>query len=658
MCGIAGFLGENSAPSIVVKAMASSLKHRGPDDSGEWSDKAESIALSHRRLSIVDLSPEGHQPMLSENGRYVIVFNGEIYNHSSLRAELETINWRGYSDTEVILGAISEWGLEVALTKFIGMFAIALWDNKDKRLHLIRDRMGEKPLYYGWVNNAFVFGSELKALKKFPSFNNKINRDALALYLHYAYIPTPFSIYQQVYKLQPGCRLSLSLENARFPPNNYLAHAPFISEGFRLRQWWSLKDVAIFGQKNLIDDETEVLSQLEIKLRNSIRIQSQADVPLGAFLSGGVDSSLIASLMQEESNTPINTFTIGFNESRFNEAEYALDIANHLGTKHNEFYVGVNDCLDVISKIPDLYDEPFADSSQIPTFMVCSQASQNLTVALSGDAGDELFCGYNRYNWVPHLWQKIKWMPASTRALFAKAIYLLPPHYWESIYRYLEFLLPTKYHLSLVGEKLYKMAELLLSTNNIQSIFHNLVSEWKQPTNIVLNSSNQNILLTDQHTAPAFLHFEETMMYLDSISYLPDDILVKVDRAAMGTSLETRVPFLDLHVVELAHQIPLDLKSKNGIGKWPLKQLLYQYVPENFIERPKQGFSIPLAKWLRGDLRDWAESLLNETRIEQQGFFNPVPIRKKWEEHLSGQRNWEQSLWIILMFQHWLENNT
>ena len=655
MCGIAGYLRLNPTETI-AKNMVDALIHRGPDDSGIWCDKQAGIALAHQRLAIVDLSPEGHQPMSSSDGRYVIAFNGEVYNHVQLRTELKGIQWRGHSDTEVILAAISTWGLESALAKFIGMFAIALWDKKEQLLHLIRDRMGEKPLYYGWVNNAFVFGSELKALKQFPHFENPINRDALALYLRHNYIPTPFSIYQDIYKLPAGCRLSLSLDNAQQVPENYSAQAPFNFKGLKLEQWWSLSDVVTSGQNNVIEDKNHAFKLLETQLRESIHLQSQADVPLGAFLSGGIDSSLIAALMQAESSTAINTFTIGFNEPRYNEAEYALAISKHLGTHHNEFYINAKQCLEVIEKLPNLYDEPFADASQIPTYLVCSEAKKHLTVALSGDAGDELFCGYNRYFWVRRIWQKISWLPRPTRLLFSKIIYALPFHYWDYLYHFLESILPTKFHLSLVGEKLHKIAEILASANNMESIFYNLISEWKNPNDIVLNAHEPITLLNYKHP-PLLENIEDKMMYWDTMGYLSDDILVKVDRAAMGTSLETRTPFLDHRVVELAWKMPLSFKYDQGIGKYPLRQILYQYVPQKLLERPKQGFSIPLADWLRNDLRDWAEALLDETRLDQEGFFNPKPIRQRWQEHLSGQRNWEHSLWSILMFQAWLENN-
>jgi asparagine synthase (glutamine-hydrolysing) len=657
MCGIAGYLSIGTAEAI-AKRMANTLTHRGPDDSGVWCDQNSGIALAHRRLSIVDLSPEGHQPMTSADTRYVMVFNGEVYNHAELRTELNTTAWRGHSDTEVMLAAISTWGLEIALAKFVGMFAIALWDKKERKLHLIRDRMGEKPLYYGWVNQAFVFGSELKALKQFPNFSNPIDRNALALYLRYCYIPAPYSIYQNVYKLQPGCMLSLTLDDAHTSPANYSANASFTTQSLKLQQWWSLHDAVVAGQKSLITDEVQAIDLLESRLRESIRLQAQADVPLGAFLSGGVDSSLIVALMQSQTTTPINTFTIGFAERQYNEADHALTVAKHLGTAHTELYVTVLQALEVIEKLPQLYDEPFADSSQIPTFLVCSLARQHLTVALSGDAGDELFCGYNRYFWVKRIWHKISWLPVPTRKLLSKAISLLPPQSWNSLYAILEYLLPNRLHVALIGDKLHKMAELLLVAKDVESIFYNLVSEWGQPNEIVLNSHEPIVLLTQLKNWPPLPHFEDTMMYLDTISYLPDDILVKVDRAAMGASLETRAPFLDHRVVELAWQMPLAFKYHQGIGKYPLRQILYKYVPKELIERPKQGFSIPIADWLREPLRDWAESLINEQRLQEEGFFNPAPIRQKWQEHLSGQRNWGHSLWLILMFQVWLEINS
>ena len=656
MCGIAGYLASNIDKKI-IKTMGNTLTHRGPDDSGIWCDKQAGIALAHQRLAIVDLSPEGHQPMLSTDSRYIIVFNGEIYNYHELRAELKHITWRGHSDTEVILAAISTWGLDTALAKFVGMFAIALWDKKEQRLHLIRDRMGEKPLYYGWVNKAFVFGSELKALKSFPNFSNPINRDALALYLRHTYIPSPFSIYQAIYKLPAGCKLSLSLDNALQVPENYSAQAPFNFQTIKLERWWSLNETVTSEQKNLITDKNQATQLLETQLRQTIRQQSQADVPLGAFLSGGIDSSLITALMQAESASPVNTFTIGFDEARYNEAEHALEIAKHLGTHHNELYINATQCLDVIEKLPHLYDEPFADASQIPTYVVCSQAKQHLTVALSGDAGDELFCGYNRYFWVRRIWKKIAWLPQPTRKLFSKIIQVLPFHYWNHLYRFFEFALPTKFHLSLVGEKLHKMAEILIAADTMETIFFTLISEWKQPNEIVLKTHQTFSILANTETPPLLNNIEDKMMYWDMMNYLSDDILVKVDRAAMGASLETRTPFLDHRVVELAWKIPFNFKYHQGVGKQPLREILYQYVPQKLLERPKQGFSIPLGDWLRNELRPWAEALLDEQRLKQEGFFNPQPIRQKWSEHLAGQRNWEHSLWIILMFQLWLENN-
>jgi asparagine synthase (glutamine-hydrolysing) len=661
MCGIAGVFGYMDGHSLmpVAEGMASSLVHRGPDDGGVWVDADANIALAHRRLSVLDLSREGHQPMLSKDGRYVMAFNGEVYNHQTLREELEgegVIDWRGHSDTEVMLEAIARWGIERALSKFIGMFAVALFDRSERKLHLIRDRMGEKPLYYGWCAGAFIFGSELKALRKYPGFTGEIDRDALALYLRHMAVPDPFTIYQSIYKLQPGCMISLDLDGTLNCPRGVAPRAPLSIHGLRLSRWWSLHDVVESGQGALVADEAGALELLESRLRDSVRLQSLADVPLGAFLSGGIDSSLITALMQSESNSPINTFTIGFQEKKYNEAKHASAVARHLGTKHVELYVTAEDALAVIQQLPHLYDEPFADSSQIPTYLLCSQAKKHLTVALTGDAGDELFGGYNRYFWVRKIWSKVSWLPNGTRRLFAQAIFALPARYWDAVYSLISYLLPSSSQLSFVGQKLHNLAERLVNIRNEDELFLSLVSEWTNPDEVVIGASEPVTLLTRANEWPTLPNIEHRMMYLDAMTYLPNDILVKVDRAAMGASLETRAPFLDHRVVELAWQLPLSMKLRNNQGKWALRQILYKYVPRELIERPKQGFGVPLGEWLRGPLRDWAEELISEERLRQEGYFNPGPIRSKWLEHLSGLRNWEHSLWAVLMFQAWQDS--
>jgi asparagine synthase (glutamine-hydrolysing) len=661
MCGIVGIYGHRYDCDLkkVAGDMVASLVHRGPDDDGIWGDDEAEVAFGHRRLSVIDLSHEGHQPMLSRDGRYVMVFNGEVYNHQLLRVELEDereVNWRGHSDTEVMLEAIARWGIKRALSKFIGMFAIALFDRTERKLHLIRDRVGEKPLYYGWCAGAFVFGSELKALRKYPGFAGEIDRDVLALYLRHTAVPDPFTIYQRIYKVQPGCIVSLDLSGSRNYPNGFSPHAPFSISGLSLSRWWSLHEVAESGQSKLITKETEALGLLEFRLRESVRLQSLADVPLGAFLSGGIDSSLITALMQSESNSPINTFTIGFQEKKYNEAEHARKVASHLGTKHIELFVTAKDALDLVQQLPDLYDEPFADSSQIPTHLLCCQAKKHLTVALSGDAGDELFGGYNRYFWLRKVWSKVSWLPNGTRQLFAKAILSLPAHCWDTFYSRISCLLTSSSDISFVGQKLHNLAKRLVSIKNEDELFFSLVSEWSNPDKVVKGASEPVTLLTKTNDWPTLPDIEHRMMYLDAMTYLPNDILVKVDRAAMSTSLETRTPFLDHRVVELAWQLPLSMKLRNNQGKWALRQILYKYVPRELIERPKQGFGVPLGEWLRGPLKEWAEELISEERLLREGYFNPDPIRSKWSEHLSGTRNWEHSLWAILMFQAWLES--
>ncbi|MFZ2727012.1 MAG: asparagine synthase (glutamine-hydrolyzing) [Methylococcaceae bacterium] len=646
MCGFAGYLSTNSVNVIdILQQMADTIIHRGPNDSGVWFDSISGIALAHRRLSIVDLSPQGHQPMKSACERYVMVFNGEIYNHNQLRTELKQTIWRGHSDTEVILAAIAAWGIETALTKFVGMFAIALWDCEEKVLTLARDRIGEKPLYYGFQNDTFMFASELKALKVHPDFLNEIDRDALCSYLRYCYIPAPYSIYKGINKLLPGSYLQLALneKNKTVTPKHY----------------WTLAQVIKNGSATpFMGSDAEAITALDMQLKQSIGLQMLADVPLGAFLSGGVDSSTIVALMQVQSSRPVKTFSIGFDNASYNEAHYAKAVAQHLGTEHHELYISSNDAIHVIPTLGTIYDEPFADSSQIPTFLVAQMARQQVTVALSGDGGDELFCGYNRYIWIKRLWHKISWLPLSTRRLFAKAIRLLPPRYWQALYAVLAHHLPSRFHATLIGDKLHKLAERLINVENDDALFYSLLSVWQHPADLMLNATEPQTILTNiQQWQPLLPNIIERMMCLDTLTYLPDDILVKVDRAAMAVSLETRVPFLDYRIVEFAWQLPLTMKYRQGQSKWLLRQVLYQYVPKHLIERPKMGFGLPIGQWLRYELRDWAESLLDETRLNNEGYFQTQIVRNRWQEHLSGQRNWDHSLWIILMFQEWLEKN-
>lgn len=658
MCGIAGLwcVVDNQGLESSVRRMTDVLHHRGPDDVGVWLDNSVGVALGHRRLSIVDLSPAGHQPMESCHGRYVIAFNGEIYNHGQLREQLsvlsrESIAWKGHSDTETLLACFEAWGIEETLSRTVGMFAFALWDKVERKLTLARDRMGEKPLYYGWVNEAFVFGSELKALKAYPGFSNAISRDSLALYLQYNYVPVPHSIYENIYKLEQGCCLSLTADAISTP----LTTAPEVGveyQGISLHRWWSLADKIQNQSGELIHNEKDALDGLDSRLRESIRLQSIADVPLGAFLSGGIDSSAIVALMQSEAVSPVKTFTVGFSESDHNEAVYAKDVARHLGTEHTELYLSSRDALDVIPRLPELYDEPFADSSQIPTFLVSQMAKQHVTVALSGDGGDELFCGYNRYLWSHRIGKSFIWLPFMARQALGRLLLSQPAGRIDHLAQFL-LRFVARDGVNLLGEKVHKVAELLIRARNIDDLYRSVIATWKPPLPVV--GAEAGDLFARLSSITEFSSAEERMMYLDAMSYLPDDILCKVDRAAMGVSLETRVPFLDHRVVEYAWQLPLSMKIKEGQGKWLLRQLLYKHVPKEMIERPKQGFAIPLAEWLRGPLRDWAEELLDEHRLKQEGYFDPEPIRHKWREHLSGKGNWQHHLWSVLMFQAWLE---
>lgn len=658
MCGIAGFWqsgrSRTSDAGLAVQAMAAAIHHRGPDASGAWIDHAAGVALGHRRLSILELSVAGHQPMLSACGRYVLIFNGEIYNHLDLREQLGSHAaaagalgqepaeharpaWRGHSDTETLLQALSTWGVQAALSRSVGMFAFALWDRKEQRLTLARDRMGEKPLYYGWQNDVFLFGSELKALRAYPAFSAEVDRNALSLFLRHSCVPAPYTVYRGIYKLPPGTYLTVSRGEKSSAPVSY----------------WSAREVALHGQGQPFQGDAP--AALDKLLRKAVEAQMVADVPLGAFLSGGIDSSTVVALMQAQSGRPVKTFSIGFWSRGYDEAPYAKAVARYLGTEHTELYVTEQDALAVVADLPAIYDEPFADSSQIPTLLVSKLAREHVTVSLSGDGGDELFGGYNRYFWAVGIWRKLGWLPKPLRAMFAWLLTGLGPQAWNAVFDLLGRFLPLHWRYASPGDKLHKLAEILALTTPEQ-IYYHLVSHWKHPEELLRGAQEPKTILTDTKRWADVPDFEHRMMYLDLVSYLPDDILVKVDRAAMNVSLETRVPFLDHRVVEFAWRLPLSMKLRNGQGKWLLRQVLYNYVPRALIERSKMGFGVPLDAWLRGPLRPWAEALLDESRLRTEGFFDPGTIRQKWAEHLGGQRNWAYCLWDILMFQMWLES--
>lgn len=655
MCGITGIFGNLRKEEFdsSIHEMSATLNHRGPDDAGTWINEENGVAFGHQRLSIMDLSLAGHQPMASPCGRFNIVFNGEIYNHLQLRDKLNTSankqSWKGHSDTETLVTAFSQWGIEKTLQQLVGMFAIAVWDFKEKRLFLIRDRFGEKPLYYGWSNGVFLFGSELKALQKYKRFSNQIDRGALSLYMKYMYVPTPYSIFRDIYKLEPGC--ILQIDKGTKPPTLPL-FAPFRDQGINIAQWYSISNMAQAGQKNLITDQNDAVDLIEKTLLESVRSQLISDVPLGAFLSGGIDSSVITALMQKVCKDPVKTFTIGFEESSFNEAIYAKEVSRHLGTEHHELYVTSSDAFKVIPHLPTLYDEPFADSSQIPTYLASKLARESVTVSLSGDAGDELFGGYNRYLWGSRVWNKVRWMPLIVRQTLGVAINKISVNTWDSIGNSL----PNSSRVSLMGDKAHRMAHRLKNVKSLDDVYHSLVTEGYKEDGLVVNDKAALITKLDNNDiVSGIVDSEHRMMLLDSLTYLPDDILTKVDRAAMGVSLETRIPFLDYRVAELAWRLPLDTKINNGETKWPIRQVLYKYVPKVLIERTKAGFAIPVGQWIRGPLREWAADLLNEERIRREGYFNPELVQQLWQQHLSGKYDWTPRLWAILMFQAWLD---
>ncbi len=650
MCGIAGILGFRLGRlNSNIVSMARMLAHRGPDDGGIWVDNEAGVSLAHRRLSVLDLSAAGHQPMISPSQRFVISYNGEIYNHLELRGELEADErvpaWRGHSDTETLLAGIDAWGLEKTLEKCVGMFAFALWDRRERSLILVRDRIGEKPLYYGWIKDTLVFGSELKAIRAYPGFDARIDRRALTLFLRHNCVPAPWSIYENIWKLPPGCFVRFDARNLA-GERNTPGH---------VQAYWSARTVAEAGMRDPFPgNEEEATEELIRLIGQSLAGQRIADVPLGAFLSGGIDSSTVVALLQAQSTIPVRTFTIGFHEDDFNEAEQAHDVARHLGTDHTELYVTAEEARSVIPKLPAIYDEPFADSSQIPTYLVARLARRHVTVALSGDGGDELFGGYNRYFWVTRLWQWMAWVPRRFKSRLAGAILAVPPLAWNRFFSFLHAALPDGWRYGNPGDKLHKLAG-LLDANRPEEVYHRLVSHWHDPARLVLEAAEPVTVLTEKSLWLDSPDLVKRMMYLDLVTYLPDDILVKVDRASMAVSLETRIPLLDHRIVEFAWSLPIAMKVRNGTGKRLLRRVLHRYVPSDLIERPKMGFGIPLDEWLRGPLREWAEELVSKERLRSEGYLDPAPVREKWEEHLSGRRNWQYPLWDVLMFQAWLE---
>jgi asparagine synthase (glutamine-hydrolysing) len=632
MCGITGFLDgagqDEEQLRAMVHRMAQTLVHRGPDAGGAWVDAAFGVALGHRRLAVLDLSEHGHQPMLSPCGNLCLVYNGEIYNHKTLRRELEGLGhrFRGHGDTEVLLAAIRQWGVRETLPRLVGMFAFAVWDRERQVLTLARDRIGIKPLYYGWQRGGFLFGSELKSLKAHPKFCGEIDHHAAALFLRHNYIPAPYSIYRGIRKLPPGTMLSVT------------AKTPSTVEP---EIWWSLQAAVEQGlRRPFAGPPEEAVGELDRILREAVASEMEADVPLGAFLSGGIDSSTVVAMMQAQSSRPVKTFTVAFEDANYNEADWARAVAEHLGAEHTELQVTAAEAREQIPSLCAYYDEPFADSSQIPTLLLAKLTRRHVTVSLSGDGGDELFCGYDRYFYLRKLWRRVAWCPARLRqagARLASAVANVNPS-------------------SAAARRLQTLAEFLLP-RSAGEFYRRFNAHWRDPAQVLLHGDSAEIRPDDLRVETELPKPLEEMMFWDARVYLPDDLLVKLDRASMAVGLEARVPLLDHRVVEFAWTLPLSLKVREGQTKWVLRRVLERYLPRAWMERPKMGFAVPLDAWLRGPLRAWAEDLLDERRLRREAFFRPEPIRQKWEQHLSGRCNWQYLLWDVLVLQTWLEAN-
>lgn len=646
MCGITGFINitgdkEDAARQAIGAAMAQAITHRGPDGQDIWQERESGVVLTHRRLAIIDLSDGGKQPMMSPSGRYVVTYNGEIYNYRELKSELETQGciFKSESDTEVMLMAFDRWGIDTALKKLNGMFAIALWDRQEKYIHFMRDRFGKKPLYIGWAGNDLVFGSELKSFHAHPDFKADMNRDILALYMRYGYVHAPHCIYQNMWQVMPAGRVSLDVSSLQ-------AGANLVEKN---QTYWSLRDVTESGvAAPLGSSERDIIDGFEGLLNDAVSRRMLSDVPLGAFLSGGIDSSVVVALMQKNSAQAVKTFSIGFEEKGFNEAEHAKEIARHLGTDHHEFYVSDQDAQAVIPKLADIYDEPFADQSQIPTYLISRLARDHVTVALTGDGGDEILAGYDRHTKVADAWSKIGWMPQPARQIICGLAGALPESFYGTISGNPQ-----------LGAKIKRLLK-LMGLKDAAAVYDALVSV--RQNNIVLNGEAPLIPLKDPEHWPSGLNFSEQMMFGDMLSYRPNDVMVKADRASMAVALELRAPLMDDKLAEYCWRVPHHMKLRGGQGKWLLRQVLKRYVPETLYERPKMGFSVPLDSWLRGSLKSWGDDLLSHDRLKRQGLFDADVLSKEWQDfqmgkdtHVKSSQAASKSLWSALMFQSWYD---